>query len=291
MTIKHMNIFIKVFQLLNITKASEILYMSQPAVTRAIKEIEQYYNIILFDRINHRIYPTEAGKNFYEYALHIVDSFNEMEKSIQDIDEFGLIRIGATIAIGNTILPKVLAIINSKYDKLKYKTIISNADAIEKAIINNQLDFGIIEGEVIDPQLKKLKIYEDHLIPILPPNSEFADRRISFKEVANVPLLLREKGSVGRSLIESNYNIHNQILNAVMESESTQAIINSIHEGIGISYLPEAMVKKYLDSKFVSTCEIKDMTLKRNNYLVWHKHKYISKTTKQIMNLFIQDVK
>ena len=72
---------------------------------------------------------------------------------------------------------------------------------------------------------------------------------------------------------------------------STQAIINAVHSGVGISFLPEKMIEKYLKEKYIATCFVTNIVLKRNNYLVWHKHKYLTQINKEIINLFKKEMK
>ena len=83
MTLRHMKIYVAVFHHSNITKAAEKLHLAQPSVSLAIKELEEYYGIRLFERMGRRILPTEGGKEFYGYALHIVSLFDEMEKRFE----------------------------------------------------------------------------------------------------------------------------------------------------------------------------------------------------------------
>ena len=105
MTIRHMKIFLEVYRLENITQAAKTLHMTQPAVTRTIQEIEQHYGVRLFDRMNRRLFVTEAGRQFYAQALHIVESFDRMEKGLLNGDAFGVLRVGASISLGNFFLP------------------------------------------------------------------------------------------------------------------------------------------------------------------------------------------
>ena len=105
MTLRHMKIFTAVFRHSNITKAADELHLAQPSVSVAVKELEEYYGIRLFERFGRRIFPTETAKEFYGYALHIVSVFEEMEKKIRNWDTLGVIRIGASITIGTHILP------------------------------------------------------------------------------------------------------------------------------------------------------------------------------------------
>ena len=108
MTIRHIRIFLEVCRTMNVTRAAENLYMTQPAVSRSIHEIEQVYGVRLFERLNQRLYLTDSGRRMRAYAVHIVDTFDQMERELSDGDERGMLRIGASITLGNYELPGVV---------------------------------------------------------------------------------------------------------------------------------------------------------------------------------------
>ena len=108
MTLRHMKIFVTVYQHSSVTKAAGELHLAQPSVSLAVKELEEYYGIRLFERIGRGISPTEAGSEFYSYALHIVSLFEDMEKKIKNWDTLGTIRIGTSITIGTHVLPALI---------------------------------------------------------------------------------------------------------------------------------------------------------------------------------------
>ncbi len=286
MTLKHIKIYLEVYKYQNITKASEALHMTQPAVSRAIQEIERYYGIRLFDRINHRLYVTEVGEAFYVYALHISDSFDQMEKSLRNWDEFGVLRIGTSISIGCSLLPKVLVAFKEAYPSLTIKTSISNAQTLQAALLDNELDFAVMEGGPINDLLETEVISHDRLIPILPPDSPAQQKTKTLKELTESPLLLRESSSAGRSFLEHIFACHGIHADPLIESISTQAIVQAVHAGLGISFLPEHLVQPCIDSGFVATCQVSDETFQRDNYLVWHKQKFLTKSAKEAMRLF-----
>ena len=107
MTLRHLHIFVSVYEHKSITKAANTLHIAQPSVSLAIKELGEYYGVQLFDRIGRGITPTEAAKHLYGYAIHIVSLFNEMEQHIKNWDNIGTLRIGASITIGTHILPEL----------------------------------------------------------------------------------------------------------------------------------------------------------------------------------------
>lgn len=119
MTLKHLRIFVTVYREMNITKAADLLHMTQPAVSRSIQELENYYGIRLFERINRRLYRTKESEEIYVRALHIVNSFHDMELEIKNWDEFGIFRIGASITLGNFILPVMIRQLQNLYPNLR----------------------------------------------------------------------------------------------------------------------------------------------------------------------------
>jgi DNA-binding transcriptional LysR family regulator len=286
MTIRHMKIFISVFREQNITRAAETLYMTQPAVTRAIQEIEHYYGIKLFDRINQRLYVTETGKEFYEQALHIVDSFDAMEKGMKNSDEFGVIRIGASIALGNTLLPSVAGEFKSRHPGFKLRAVIKNGASLESDLLDNMLDFALIEGNVSSDSLVTEKFCEDRLLLILPPDCEvLRSEGLKLEDLQEKPLLLREKGSAGRAFLDSIFISRGIHIEPEWESVSTQAIVRAVSAGIGISILPEHLVKKEIDNGSIKTATVMDESFTRNNYIVWHKNKFLTKSARELMDI------
>ena len=118
MTLRHMKIFVSVYQNNGITRASEELHLAQPSVSLAIRELEDYYGIRLFDRISRRLYVTEQGRMFYDYALHIVSLFDEMELGIRNWEHMGTLRIGSSITIGNFLLPGLVKKFTTTHPKM-----------------------------------------------------------------------------------------------------------------------------------------------------------------------------
>lgn len=286
MTLRHMEIYIAVYQTGNVTKAAEALFITQPAVTRAVQEIEKYYGTRLFDRINRRLYVTEAGKRFYAYALHMVDSFEQMERGMRNWDETGVLCIGASITAGTFLLPKVIVSFKEKHPGVKLKATVSNGKNLQDALLNNLLDFAVIEGNITDEFLCQECIANDVLVPVLPPDSKYKNAAVALAELTAEPLLLREHGSAVRASVDHILAVHGLYGEPVLESVSTEAILQAVHMGLGISFLPEQLAWQSIQMGFVSTCGIEDETLGRKIHLVWHKHKFLTSSAKEAMDLF-----
>jgi len=284
MTQNHMRIFVEVYRCLNMTRAAENLNMTQPAVTRAIKDIESYYGIRLFERYNKGLYPTEKAKAVYYRALTIMSAFSTMEKELQDTNKIGTLRLGATISIGIYMLPKLVKEINENHPRLDVKVDIENGASIEKKLMSNELDIAFIEGPVMNPNLIKRSVFIDRLVVIASPDSDIKDE-MTLEELSRKPILSREKGSVTRNYIESTFLASDLTMNPIWESESAHAIINAVHENIGVSILPEKIVNHFIQIGWVREIGLSDVCLTKTDHIVVHKDKYISGVLKELLEM------
>ena len=132
MTLRHMKILVAVCAENSITKAAERLHIAQPAVSIAVKELEEYYGVKLFDRISRRLYLTDTGRTFLEYAAHIVALFDDMERSIRQWELSGKLRIGASITIGTHLMPRYVNAFYRNHPQSSIDVFIGSSDIIEK---------------------------------------------------------------------------------------------------------------------------------------------------------------
>ena len=278
MTLRHLRVFLAVYQTQNVTRAAERLHMTQPTVTRAVQELERYYGVRLFERINRRLYAR---------AVHIVGSFDRMEKELKNWDEFGLLRIGATPTLASVLLPKTLMTFEKKHPKLRVRCSVENGTHLQEALADDRLDFALIEGEVAAEHLHAEPFSEDRLILLLPPDDPRRNApALTLRELAESPLLLREKGSMGRSFLDRVFAAHDLPLEPLMESISTHAIIQAVHAGLGISFLPQRLIRHSVESGFVATRAVDDEPFVRRNFAVWHEDKFLTRSARELLEDF-----
>ncbi len=277
MTLRSLQIFTVVFQTESFSRAADKLFVSQPVVSRAIKELEDYYGTPLFDRINQRIYATDAGKQLYSYALDIIDTVNQSKDIITNQGQTGTLRAGATASLGSLLIPKVLKEFQKTYPKVQVQTTVANGTKLQSLLKENMLDFALIEGLINDKYMSAEEFRTDRLLPILPPDSDLLPSdSISIKDLASHPLLLQEPGSTSRVYLDQIFSLHNMNPAPVMESYSIHAIIQGVHEGLGLSVLPEQLVRFYIQTGFVQTRPLKEDPMLRKNYIVRYKKKFVS---------------
>ncbi len=292
MTLRHMRIFVAVCTYQTVTMAAEKLYLAQPTVSLAIKELEEYYGVCLFNRFSHRLYLSETGKLFLDYAIHIIALYDELDTKVKNWDKLGTLRIGASITIGTYLLPKFVAEFYKNHPQMKIQAVIKNSEELEKQIIMNDIDFAFIEGEIHNTQIKGEKIMEDELVLICGKDHPLANTDyIEMSQLPNYDFILRENGSGTREFFDSILLVHNMAIKPIWESVSTQAIVNAVSYGLGLSMLPYIMIQEDLNSGRVKKIRIKDVNLRRSFYIIYHRNKFLSESIKEFMDLCKAEIK
>ncbi|MFA7068021.1 MAG: LysR family transcriptional regulator, partial [Acidaminococcaceae bacterium] len=164
MTLRHLNIFIKVYDLGSMTAAAKALFISQPTVSQAISELENYYGIKLFDRLSKHLFITEEGTKLLSYARHITSLVNEMEQSIKNVDNCSIIKIGASLTIASYLLPTLVSDFSKQYPLIQVQAITKNTQDIEELLLKNAIDFAVVEGSIHSPDIIATTFMEDNLI-------------------------------------------------------------------------------------------------------------------------------
>lgn len=287
MTIRHIRIFEAVCDCgCNTTKAAEKLHITQPAVSLAISELETYYGVKLFDRISRRLYLSEAGKKFREYSRTINLLFEDMEKAAHDWEEKGIIRVGASISIGSKLMPSLVSAFMKLRPDTQVKVRINRSDMLEKALVENELDFALIEGIVHDQNLVSEDFMEDALA-LIASHKQFANGTVmSPEDFLGMNFLLREHGSGTREVFENTlYAASYALPEPVWESLSTAALVNAAAEGLGIAVVPRRMVSEQIEAGTVSEVFLEGLTFRRKYKIVFHKDKKLTKPAAEFLNL------
>lgn len=280
-----MRIFVSVFQKNSITKAAQELHLAQPSVSLAVRELEDYYGIRLFDRIGRHIAPTECGKEFYEYAVHIVSLFNEMEKKMRNWDTFGTLRIGASITIGTHILPVLIRRYQEQFPDLTVEAKVSKSASVEDELIHSGIDLGLIETQPSHPDLRAVPFMTDSMCVITAPDHPLASAKsVSLTELSRFPFLMREKGSAGRELLDAAFSLQQITVSPRWESTSTQALVKAVAEELGVSVLPYLLVKKDIEEGTVRQIPL-DQPIRRNLNVIYHKSKFLTDNMRAFIDL------
>ncbi len=287
MTLRHMKIFLSVCENgTNTTKAAAALHMTQPAVSLAIKELEQYYGVVLFDRIGRRLKITEAGQQFREYAAHICQMFDTLEKGMRDWDTVGILRVGASITIGSQFLPSYVKAFTENHPGTQVRVIVAPYENLEKKLLNNELDFVLAEAVPHHMSLIAQPYMEDRLTIIAPADAGFSPwQPLSVERFAQQDFLLREPGSGTRDLFDQVTRQAGFSVTPIWESVSTTALVNAVVSGLGISVLPYRMVENALNSGLVIPIRAEGLDFIRHFHIIYHREKYLTGSARAFLEL------
>ena len=287
MTLRHMKIFCAVCSAnCNTTRAAEALCMTQPAVSLAIKELEQYYGIVLFDRIGRRLQITPAGERFLQYALRISAQFDDMEREMRNWDYAGLLRVGASITIGSQFLPNYVKAFYHRYPGTEVHVTVAPSDQLEQKLMSNELDFALVEGPSYNPHMYKEEYMGDSLSIIASPAEGFHQGQVlSLDEFKQQRFLLREPGSGTREVFDQAAANLGFTVTPVWEATSTTALVNAVINGLGIAVLPYRMVLGAIERGLVVTIGAQGMDFRRSFYIIYHQDKYVTPTAHAFLEL------
>lgn len=204
-----LKVFYSVAKHLSFTQASKELYISQPAITKHIRELESLYGVRLFDRLGNKILLTDAGKLMLEHCEQILAAYRRLEYDMNLLKNewTGDLRLGASTTISQYVLPPILARFTEKYPKVNVTLMDTNSRNIEQALQNHDIDLGLVEGVFRLPSLKYEPFLHDELVPVVGIQSKLAKKdEIGLDELQQLPLVLRERGSGTLDAIEMAFD-------------------------------------------------------------------------------------
>ena len=246
MTIRHLKVFITVCKHGSMTKAAEELFIAQPAVSNTISDIDKNYNVVLFDRINKRLHLTEEGKNLYIKAQEVISSFEECEEQAQNSSLKPILKIGSSLTIGKQQMPRLIRSIKENFN-VDIQISVNQTSIIEDKILNGLLDFGFIQGRPSNQSIASRLIDTNTLIAACGRDYDMPDS-VTLKELCQYDLLLREDESVSREFLDHIFALENLSVTPVMESISNQALISAVVQNLGVTVLPEALLRRRLEN-------------------------------------------
>lgn len=282
MTIRHLRAFVAVCELGSVTQAAASLHVAQPAVSYTISEIEKYYGVRLFNRINQRLSLTEFGGELLQKAKNVLASFEEFERCARGSSREE-IRIGATLTIGRAMIPEVLSKTKILHPELRPYVHINKMAAIYDMVNQEKLDFAVVEGKINSHGVASEEISGDRLIAVCKADYP-APERCSISEIASLPLLLRERGTVLRDLFDARLS-GGAMARPLIESTSNEALISSARHGLGVAILPSLIVSPYIAGGELREIELKDAPIERKFYLIMREGKTLSESERLIYEM------
>jgi molybdate transport repressor ModE-like protein len=268
--IDRFKIFCAVAETRSFSKASQIVHLSQPAVTLQIQSIEELFETKLFERAGNAVKLTASGEVLYKYAKEILKTYTTLERDIGKITGMikGGVSVGASSTIGNYILPKLIIDFKKSHPKIKINLHIGNTKRIEDLLISGFIDFGLIAGEPSKGYLKTDPLLSDELLIAVPPRHIWAKKKVlSIFDLIKEPFIMREEGSGTRQKIEDYLEKHGLGVNdlrVMLVLGSTESIKEAVEGGIGISIISKWAARKEVEDGRIKLIEPKEGRILRN---------------------------
>jgi len=275
-----LKVFYTVAKRLSFSRAAEELFITQPAVTRHIRELESIFKLSLFERSgNRQVVLTAGGQNLLLYAEQLLSIYHDMEYDMNLLvqNHKGVLRIGASTTIAQYVIPPLLAQFHQKFGEVQITLRTANTEDIEQALVNKQIELGIIEGLGRNPQIKYDDLLKDEIVLVCKTaNKMLKKETITPGELKNYPLLLREPGSGTLEVIAhalKPFNIKLSDLKIEMQLDSTEAIKSYLLHSNCLAFISVYAILKELKNNECKIIDVKDFAINRPfNFINLHGH-------------------
>ena len=269
-----LQVFDTVARRLNFTKAAEELFITQPAVTKHIPELESYFKTTLFERNGSKITLSPAGETLLQYTTQLFTVYRNLEFEMNALvqQHSGKLRIGASTTVAQYVLPPVLASFHKKFKDIKISLTTGNTEQVEQRIQNKEADLGIIEGRSRKTALKYTQFIKDEIVLVSGINNPLAKKpEISLNDLKKISLLLREPGSgtlevITHALKPLGMKISD--LHIEMQLDSTESMKNYLLYSNSMAFVSLHSVLKELRNKECCIIDVKGLGIERYFYFI-----------------------
>ncbi|EGT4627504.1 TPA: LysR family transcriptional regulator [Clostridioides difficile] len=289
MTIRSLEIFVKVAECGKMSEVARNMYITQSSVSQAISEIEKEYGVKLFDRISKKLYLTEAGKKLLGYGRHLLAVNEEMNDCMKHCAKNIRIRVGATVTVGTCVISPIMLELYKVNPLIEPEVFVEDTRLIAKKLLNSELDIAIVEGKIKHPDIVTKSIINDNLVLICSYKHEFYKRdSIEVSELSNQPLIMRELGSGTRAQLEKQLKELKIPMNIRWSCYNSEAILRAVVDNFGIAVISELLIEDYLKKHLLWACDIEGINLHRTFDIAYHRSKFFTENISAFFDISVE---
>ncbi len=275
-TLRQLQVFVTIAQTQNVSRAAEVLAMSQSACSSALRDLEQQYDAPLFERIGKRLQTNALGQRLRPQAQALLDQAAELELALVQHKDVAQLKLGATLTIGNYLAVELIQRFMTEHQGTATLTVANTHNVVE-ALLNFDLDVGLVEGEVNHPDLDVLPWRQDELMCFASPSHPLAKlATLKDQDLIKAQWILRESGSGTRQTFERAVHGLLPKLNIILELQHTEAIKRAVKGGLGIACLSKISLEESFEHGTLVPLHVPQRDFSRMLYVVVHKQKYRS---------------
>lgn len=284
--LNQLKVFHTAAKLQSFTHAAKALFLTQPGISKHIKDLEDYYGGRLFDRLGKKIVLTQAGEILYAKTKIIFDIIDQLKIEIDELHDLkgGSLSIGASVTLGVYILPRLLGKFRSLYPRIDVSLdIVLSRQVIDK-IFDNSIDIGFLGAPVDDVRINTGIFLKDELVLIVPAGHKWVGRdTIEPSELMNQSFIISQQGSGTRHIIEERLGQAGVVLKKSMELGHTEAVKKAVESGLGVSILSKTVIKREEQLGVIKVLRLTGIDLRRNFYFAYRKDKYITNAARAFL--------
>lgn len=280
-SLRHYQIFQAVAETGSFTKAAQRLYITQSAVSHAVRELEEYAGYVLFDRLSKSVRPTAAGRVLLEESAPLLKSFEALDKRLGRLEEPAPVHIVSSITIAAFYLPRILREFHERRPELPVHVKVVPAAEAVNILRLGEADIALIEGAA--PQGPFCcRRFARYTLRIAAAPGYPVPRKLRLDEFCGERLLLREPGSAIRDTLDSGLFLLGRSVRPVWESVNSTALVEAAKSGLGITVLPEILIKEELSRNTLTVLKVEGLSLENDLLAVWHKDKHMTTALKEL---------
>jgi DNA-binding transcriptional LysR family regulator len=288
----HLLAFFEVARAGSVSAGAERLRVSQPAVTREIRDLEERMGLVLFDRLPRGVALTDAGSMLFRYAEQIFALADAAEGELKELAGLsaGHVRIGASATVGVYLVPDMIAQFNADHPRVSIDLTVTNTEQVEAGLRSHVFSLGFIEGPFDSTVLHSRLIGSDEIAAVVAAGHPLAGRKLSSRDLTAQMVILREPGSGTRAVVEEAYQQIGLQLDPLMSVSDTEAIKRMLLAQHAIAYVSRLSVKDELRRGELSVLEVEELCIVRPLHMVWLKGRSLSPSTEAFFHLVVAQI-
>jgi len=282
MNLHHLAIFHAIAETGSISASAERMHISQPAISRQLKEFERRMGVVLFERLPRGMRLTQPGEVLHNYAKRLFEIARTAEAAVRELSDArqGHVSIGASNTVGTYILPSLLARFRRSHPSVGISMFVGNTEQVSQGVHDLRFMLGFIEGPLHVPDLRVDRFIEDEIVPVASRDHPLSGKkRLLAADFSGQALLMREPGSGTRELVETRLQRHGVRPGYIVEFGSTEAIKQAAVHGGGIAWLPRVCMPRELAAGELVSLPVKPLTIRRPLSLIRRSDGYTAPAT------------
>lgn len=291
MNLNQLKIFYLAAKRRNLSMAAEELFITQPAVTKGIQRLQEFYDMKFVDHIGKKLVLTDAGEVLYEIAEKIFELESKAEESIRDFQERkrGRIRILSSESFGDYYLPRIIIPFSKTYPLVRISMNILPTEQVVEHTATLNSDLGFVSYPVEHTKLRVSEVLEDQLVIITPPAHPLTRYpSLDPLHLKDQLLIMHETGSAPRNALEDYIKRNGLAVNVHLELSSNRAIKRAVEDGIGIALISRRVANEEIRAKRLCAIPLSDPSMTRKFYMIHHKDKYLSESLQNFIDMVLK---